>query len=146
MLWLPDVKLECSHTAKQSTDDPRFAVPMWLDSDNDEHVITYWMGTILRAAVVGGNDFTGNRWKTGKVVSYKGLRTGWYKRRMGMMHSAEALVGNYATVSNWFSELLMKCLQWPGFESTFLQCDDISAIDSLDVLKKGHESEAKTPG
>lgn len=136
-LWLPNIEsIECSTTAKTKTDDPRFVVPPWLDSNNHEHVIMYWVGTVLRAAVVGGSDFTGNRWKSGKVVSYKGLRTGWYKRRMGMMHSAETLVGNYATISNWFSELLMKSLQWPGFESSFLQCDDVTGIDSLDSLKK----------
>jgi predicted amidohydrolase len=136
-LWLPEINaLKCDTSAENKTTDPRFEIPPWLDHTNPDHIVVYWVGTILRSAVVGGSDYTGNRWKSGKVVSYKGLRTGWYKRRMGMMHSAEALVGNYATVTNWISELLMKCLQWPGFESTFLQCEDIAAIDDLTSLKK----------
>lgn len=136
-LWLPEIiALKCNTAAENKTADPRFEIPPWLDQNKPDHVVAYWIGAILRAAAVGGSDYTGNRWKSGKVVGYKGLRTGWYKRRMGMMHSAEALVGNYATVSNWLSELLMKCLQWPGFESTFLQCDDIAAVDNLNSLKK----------
>lgn len=136
-LWHPDINyLVCKARVESGTKDPRFAVPPWLDQTNHEHKIVYWLGTILRASVLGGSDFTANRWRAGKVVSYKGLRTGWYKRRMGMMHSAEALVGSYATVSNWLTELLMKCLQWPGFESTYLQCDDISKIEDLDSLQK----------
>lgn len=136
-LWLPSVEvLKCVSTAQTKTIDPRFEIPPWLDRNNSDHVVVYWIGTILRAAVVGGSDYTGNRWKSGKVIGYKGLRTGWYKRRMGMMHAAEALVGNYATISNWMSELLMKCLQWPGFESTFLQCEDIAGIDGLATLKR----------
>lgn len=136
-LWLPEIdELKCDTSADHKTTDPRFEIPPWLSRDNTDHVVAYWIGTILRAATVGNSDYTGSRWKSGKIVGYKGLRTGWYKRRMGMMHSAEALVGNYATVSNWLSELLMKCLQWPGFESTFLQNDDIAAVDSLNSLKK----------
>lgn len=136
-LWHPDMSsLKCTLAVNRLDDvDPRFEIPAWVDKDVPDHKLIYWVGSLLRASVVGGCDFTGNRWKAGQVVSYKGLRTGWYKRRMGMMHSAEALVGNYATVSNWFSELLMKCLQWPGFESTYLQCEDIASIDGLDSFK-----------
>lgn len=136
-LWEPEVtRLKCETAVEQSSKDPRFAIPPWVDRENLDHVVAYWLGAVLRAAVVGGNDYTGNRWKSSKVVSYKGLRTGWYKRRMGMMHSAEALVGSYATVSNWLSELLMKCLQWPGFESTYVQSDDIAEIDDIQSLRK----------
>lgn len=131
-LWRPEVKsITCSTHAQRPTIDPRFSVPVWLSQTSTENAIVYWIGAILRAAVVGGEDFTGNRWKSSTVVNYKGLRTGWYKRRMGMMHSPEALVGDYATVSQWFSELLMKCLQWPGFESTHIQHSDIARIDSI---------------
>jgi predicted amidohydrolase len=110
-------------------------MPQWIRRDSPENAVIYWIGSILRAAAIGGNDFTGNRWKTGSTQSYKGLRTGWYKRRMGMMHSAEALVGEYATVSNWFTELLMTCLQWPGFEATHIQHTEISGIDGLVTLQ-----------
>lgn len=136
-LWLPEViGIECKANQKLEISDPRFAVPSWVDRLNLDHLIVYWVGSILRASAVGGSDFTGNAWKGKTVAGYKGLKTGWYKRRMGMMHASEVLVGNYATVSGWFSELLMKCLQWPGFESTFLQNNDISQMDGIHSLKK----------
>jgi len=55
---------------------------------------------------------------------------------MGMLHSPEALIGEYATVSQWTSELLMHCLQWPGFESTYLKDEAIVAISDIASLKK----------
>ena len=111
---------------------------------NDDSYTLYWLGTVLRSVVVGTADFTGNRWKTGKTTGYKGLRTGWYKRRMGMMHAPEALVGEYATLSLWTSELLMKCLQWPGFESTYISHEDIKGIDSIADLTKVLENRLKS--
>jgi len=136
-IWRPDVKkVICSVSEQQGTpQDPRFLLPDWISDVIPDSAVIYWIGSILPAAVVGGNDFTGNRWKVGSTQSYKGLRTGWYKRRMGMMHSAEALVGEYATVSNWFSELLMTCLQWPGFEATYIQDVGISSIQDIESLK-----------
>jgi len=98
-------------------------------------VVLYWIGTILRSSVLGGADFTGNKWKESKVVTYKGLRTSWYKRRMGMIHAPEALIGEYATVTNWFSDLLMRCLQWPGFESSYVKCDDVREIIDIDTFE-----------
>jgi predicted amidohydrolase len=136
-LWRPEVKsIKCFSNSQKPTIDPRFSIPDWLSKTNPDNTVVYWIGTILRAAVVGGVDFTGNRWKASAVVNYKGLRTSWYKRRMGMMHSAEALVGEYSTVSQWLSELLMKCLQWPGFESTHLQHLDIANIDNIHNLQE----------
>lgn len=137
-LYLPEVtKIKCT-SGNGPTDDPRFVVPDWLaiDLEDTQCQKVYWLGTILRAAALGGADFTGSRWKTGKTVTYKGLRTSWYKRRMGMMHTPEALVGEYSTLSTWTSELLMRCLQWPGFESSHIRYDDIKAIVGLKTLKR----------
>ncbi|MBX9798901.1 MAG: hypothetical protein K2Y13_05515 [Burkholderiaceae bacterium] len=136
-IWNPRVtKIVCSDSRKtESVPDPRFAIPPWINQNNSDNAVMYWIGSILRAAAVGGNDFTGNRWRTGSVKGYKGLRTGWYKRRMGMMHSAETLVGEYATVSDWFAELLMTCLQWPGVEATYVQESDIADIQCILSLK-----------
>ena len=72
----------------------------------------------------------------GGLQTYKGLRSNWYKRRMGMIHSPEALVGEFSTVSDWFSDLLMRCLQWPGFESTFVKSNDVKRIDSLESFRE----------
>lgn len=133
-LCAPDSSFRCSMDASVVDDDPRFMAPDWLDDQKDAREV-YWIGCILRSAAVGATDYTGNRWRSSKVQSYKGLRTGWYKRRMGMMHAPEALVGEFATLSTWAAELLMKCLQWPGFESTYLTYGDIKAFDSIESLK-----------
>ncbi|MEW5251422.1 carbon-nitrogen hydrolase family protein [Microbulbifer sp. 2201CG32-9] len=134
-LWKPNQRLEIKEIKGSSCNDPRFALPNWLNNTNDAKVI-YSIGSILRSAAVGVADFTGNRWKPIKVQNYKGLRTGWYKRRIGMMHAPEALVGEFATLSSWSAELLMKCLQWPGFESTYLSYKDIAAIDSIEGFEE----------
>jgi hypothetical protein len=136
-LYLPEVtKITCKLGAE--LEDPRFKVPDWvvIDPDSMQCEKVYWLGTILRAAALGGADFTGNRRKKGKTVTYKGLRSSWYKRRMGMMHAPEALVGEYSTLSTWTSELLMRCLQWPGFESSHIRHEDIKRVVGLKSLKK----------
>lgn len=136
-IYKPEVKkLHCDLKRKTQL-DPRFEIPSWIcgDIDRDECEKVYWVGMILRAAAVGGADFTGNRWKQSKVVGYKGIRTNLYKRRIGMMHSPEALIGEYSTLSSWSSELLMRCLQWPGFEASYLRNDDIKAVVDISTLK-----------
>ena len=126
-------KVECGIVPKRGIPDPRFKIPEWLDTkSNDDKALLYWVGTIIRASVLGGADFTGNRWKAGKTITYKGLRTSWYKRRMGMMHAPESIIGEFATVSAWTSDLLMRCLQWPGFESSFVHHEDVRSIVDLD--------------
>lgn len=120
---------------KKYPSDPRYIKPKWV-VDKDDTSKIYWIGSVLRAVVIGSSDFTGNQWKTGKTTGYKGLRTGWYKRRMGMMHSPEALVGEYATCSQWVTELLMTCLQWPGFESSHILHEDIKSIETLVDFEK----------
>ncbi|MFT5636635.1 MAG: hypothetical protein ACI89T_002104 [Cognaticolwellia sp.] len=135
-VWLSEVKnIECKATKSDIGADPRFSIPSWVETNlTVDNGIIYWIGTILRAAVLGGADFTGSRWKAGKTVTYKGLRTSWYKRRMGMMHAPESIIGEFATVSGWFSDLLMRCLQWPGFESSYVQHDDVRAITDLETF------------
>ncbi len=129
-VWRPGKTLNSKRTPRSYTYDERFSLPNWLNDSQDAKKL-YWLGTILRAVIVGAEDFTGNRWKSSKSKGYRGLRTGWYKRRMGMMHTPEALVGDYATISQWTSELLMKCLQWPGFESTHISHEDIKNVESV---------------
>jgi hypothetical protein len=140
-LWHPETSIqECSVDEKDKAIDPRFKIPPWVmgpdgELDSDRAVI-YWIGAIMRSSVLGRLDFTGNRWKTGKTVTYKGLRASWYKRRMGMMHAPEAVLGEFATVTSWFSELLMSSLQWPGFQSTYVANEDIKAIEDLKTFKQ----------
>lgn len=128
-VWRPGTTLISKETSRSYPYDKRFSLPNWLHDATDAKNL-YWLGSILRAVIVGADDFTGNRWKSIKSKGYRGLRTGWYKRRMGMMHAPEALVGEYATISQWTSELLMKCLQWPGFESTHISHEDIKTVEN----------------
>lgn len=139
-IWNPKASEIVCHIAEANKfSDPRFNIPEWLfstENDIDESAKKiYWIGTILRAAVVGGCDFTGNRWKSNNLDTYKGVRTSWFKRRMGMMHSPESLVGEYATITGWLSELLMRCLQWPGFESNFIRHKDILNVINLNSFE-----------
>ncbi|PWK46854.1 reverse transcriptase domain-containing protein [Pleionea mediterranea] len=134
-------EVNCTYKASLVGKDPRFKIPDWIDSESDpEKGVLYWIGCILRASVLGGADYTGTQWKPGKTITYKGLRSSWYKRRMGMIHAPEAIIGEYATVSDWFSELLMRCLQWPGFESSFVKNEDIQRIQDLVSFRKCIES------
>ncbi|MBU1387134.1 MAG: hypothetical protein KKD32_04700 [Proteobacteria bacterium] len=133
-IWVPGCQIEVSKDTAKILKDPRFSTPPWL-SDTPGADVIYWIGSILRAVVIGKDDYTGNRWKSGKINGYKGLRTNWYKRRMGMMHAPEALVGDYATLSTWASEFLMICLQWPGFESTHIREDSLKTIYDLESCR-----------
>jgi len=134
-LYVPSVRhIHCT-LAKAAIEDPRFIAPGWLSEKNPDAKGLYWLGSILRSAILGGSDYTGNRWQDGSTVTYKGLRTSWYKRRMGMFHTPEKMVGEYSTVSPWISELLMRCLQWPGFEATYIQQEDIKTVNDLGSLK-----------
>jgi hypothetical protein len=144
-IWRPQVKLKCKQITPQSTqgDDPRYATPSWINFECPDASEIYWIGMVLRSAVVGSTDFTGSRWKKGAVVGYKGLRTGWFKRRMGMMHSPESLVGEFSTTSDWAAELIRRCLQWPGFESTHHEYDEVADIVDLESLKTALKSRLK---
>ena len=136
-IWQPYIQpVSCSPNTSAKVVDPRFQIPYWIDAQSDpEKAVLYWIGSILRASVLGGADYTGTQWKPSKTVTYKGLRSSWYKRRMGMIHAPEALIGEYATVSDWFSDLLMRCLQWPGFESSYVKSLDVQLIQDLESFK-----------
>ena len=139
-IWIPDCEIEVQKDTAKIIIDPRFSTPEWLATVPGADVI-YWIGSILRAVAVGNDDYTGNRWKSGLINGYKGLKTNWYKRRMGMMHSPEALVGDYATLSTWVSEFLMTCLQWPGFESTHITDESLKSISDLTTFRSAVEKQ-----
>ena len=99
--------------------DLRYAAPKWLPEDGDSHLL-YGLGCLLRACAVGSCDFTSVRqtlYRQDVSNIYRGLKSGWYKRRTGMMHSPEALVGETAPMSGWVTELLFNLLQWPGLNT-----------------------------
>ncbi|WP_417441327.1 RNA-directed DNA polymerase [Idiomarina sp.] len=129
-----DLYIEQSRKKLKRSVDPRYAIPEWID-DTTEKRLVYWIGMVLRAAALGSPDYTGNLWNNSKIAAYRGVKATWFKRRMAMMHSPESIIGEDATISDWFSEFLMKCLQWPGFEVNKIQHSDIASANNIsDVI------------
>lgn len=112
------IKITASITRQEENADLRYAVPSWLHEEGDAHLL-YGLGCLLRACAIGNCDFTAHQLLFRQDVSdhYSGLKCSWYKRRMGMMHSPEALVGEAAPMSGWVTELLFNLLQWPGLDT-----------------------------
>jgi hypothetical protein len=98
--------------------DPRYAPAPWVPEDGDGRVL-YALGCLLRACAIGSCDFTASQILFRQDISdvYTGIKSSWYKRRMGMMHSPESLVGEAAPMSGWITELLFILLQWPGLDT-----------------------------
>ncbi len=97
--------------------DDRFRSPGWLSEEADSNKL-YALGSLLRSCVTGELDFTVGQYLISEDVShaYLGVKSTWFKRRIGMAHQPEALVGYAAPMSSWVSELLYRLLQWPGLE------------------------------
>lgn len=139
-LWCPGVNIKCSIDRQdQDPGDPRYKSPKWLakrpQGSNDEQKI-YWVCSVLRSASLGNVDFTQrNDLKLGGD-KYDGIRTQWYKRRMGMLHTPESIVGSYGTISDWFASMLQHGLQWPGFSSSHLEEKDILSIGNIEEFKR----------
>lgn len=118
------VRLEHS----QATGDPRYLAPPWCDS---RFGWMYAIGRLLRAAATGEPDFTARQWvlreETGR---YLGIRSTWQKRRLGMMHAATALGGTTAPITPWFSELLLRLLQWPGIAAEVGLIPDFDSVST----------------
>ena len=103
---------------QQGNSDPRYAPAPWVPTEGDGRLL-YALGCLLRACAVGSCDFTASRILLRQDISdlYTGLKSSWYKRRLGMMHSPESLVGEAAPMSGWITELLFILLQWPGLDT-----------------------------
>ena len=116
-----------------SGSDSRYATPDWC---HPSRAWMYAVGRILRACATGEADFTARqtliRDDTGPYI---GLRSTWQKRRFGMMHSAESLGGFAASITPWFSELLLRMLQWPGLDIHRTLVDGWDSSDSIDGLR-----------
>jgi hypothetical protein len=93
---------------------PRQQTPAWC---RHERAWQYALGTILRAAAVGSNDFTLG-WRVGveEIGWYRGLPSTSARRRLGMLHTSQALGGSVSSVTPWFTDLLSALLRWPGIE------------------------------
>jgi len=115
------------------TSDDAYPIPDWV---NDEHIKLFHIGTFLRSCLLGKLDWTGFNAKTQIGVGYKGINTSFAKRKLGMMHSAEALGGHIAPMSNWLSSLLFRLLQWPGVQvnDTYNNWPKHWSLESLRLL------------
>lgn len=102
--------------SREYTEDTRYKKPTWL-SNNVESNKLYQLGCLLRACAVSDCDFTAQKALfRQKQHVYYGIKSSWFKRTTGMMHSPEALVGETAPMSSWVTELLFNLLQWPGLD------------------------------
>lgn len=110
--------VEVSPPTQQMNGDPRYAPAPWVPEEGDGRFL-YSIGCLLRACAIGSCDFTASQMVFRQDISdaYMGLKSSWYKRRMGMMHSPESLVGEAAPMSGWITELLFILLQWPGLDT-----------------------------
>lgn len=93
---------------------PRQRSPAWC---RHERAWQYALGAILRASAVGSNDFTLG-WRVGvdELGWYHGLPSTSTRRRLGMLHTSQALGGSVSSVTPWFTDLLSALLRWPGVE------------------------------
>jgi hypothetical protein len=140
-LWHPNVNISCSiDKIGKKAKDPRYKSPDWLVNDkqspnNDEKKL-YWVCSVLRSAALGHVDYTQRNDLKLDRAKYDGIHSQFYKRRMGMLHTPESIVGSYGTITDWFASFLQHGLQWPGFSSSYINQEDILSITSLSDFKK----------
>jgi len=110
--------VEAAQPIQKVNADPRYALAPWVPEEGDGRFL-YAIGCLLRASAIGSCDFTASQVLFRQEIgdAYVGLKSSWYKRRMGMMHSPESLVGEAAPMSGWITELLFILLQWPGLDT-----------------------------
>ena len=138
--------LEARAVESLKTTDGTYDTPSWC---RHEDAWMYALGRLLRAAATGEPDFTARHWLASEDTGwYSGLKSTWHKRRMGMLHSAEALRGTTAAITPWFSDLLLHLLRWPGVAQR--QGQDASTIETRrdfdDVIKKRLEFQKQLYG
>lgn len=91
---------------------PLYETPPWVEPDA---AWMYGLGRILRACVTGEFDYTTKRYlPTEDASRYTGLRSTWFKRRLGLLNSGKGLLDEPAPISPWLSNLLSILLRWPG--------------------------------
>lgn len=108
------VDLNLTIALPEEWQDPRFDSPTWCKKKDR------WkrdVGQILRAAVIGKTDFT-QPFCTPHVVQgcsrYRGVSSGWFKRKHGLFSDRQGLGHRMLPVSPWLAELVGRLLDWPG--------------------------------
>ena len=122
---LANTKIECSNWDKIQTLDtklkvsiepdesPLFGVPDWVLG---KHKPLYHAGMLIRSCLIGDLDWTSSNRYSQENGRYTGIKSGFIKRQLGLMHSPEYLNGQSAPMSGWLTNLLSHLLQWPGLQ------------------------------
>jgi hypothetical protein len=136
-------ELEVRYVGGTERYDPIYATPGWCEP---AYAWMYAFGRLLRAAATGEPDFTARHWLLREEPGwYSGIRSTWYKRRIGMMHTATALGGTTTAVTPWFTQLLLGLLKWPGTSNGSVQ-PDINSIQTPVELAKIFEERLSHQG
>lgn len=106
---------------------PWTETPPWVQN---EMRWAYRLGALLRAAIVGESDYTSRHYplREDTFDRYRGLRSSWYKRRMGLMPLTAGLGAEPTPISPWLNELIMRLLQWPGLELQGAGVEDFDTV------------------
>ena len=95
----------------------------------------YSLGKVLRAAIIGSADFTDHYFAPREGESpYRGLRTTWFKRRVGLTVITEGFGSEPTPISPWVNSLVLRLLQWPGLGAIQEGADDFDTITSPSEL------------
>lgn len=105
--------------------------PRWVEVD---HQPFYRLGMFIRSCLLGSVDWTQNAFVNFDSNNYRGIKTSFIKRQIGMMHSPESFHGEVSPTSNWLADLLFFLLQHPGIQ--FSEDHRFSEIKDWSSLKK----------
>jgi hypothetical protein len=148
-------KIKCDDWAKlQSLDVELIFTPSWLNDKglypipewiNKEHQTLYRVGIFIRSCLIGKLDWTSSYYNHKDNTKYSGIKSSFAKRQLGMMHSADALNGDMAPMSDWLSCFLFRLLQWPGIQlnDTYNDWPSNWNLESLHNLIKVRIAEQK---
>jgi hypothetical protein len=101
-----------SVTYTRSGDSNFNQTPTWIPVN---YKWVYSLGRILRSCLTGEHDFTSHTFLLREdPCSYKGIRSTWYTRRLGLNNHPQGLLREPSPITPWLSELLIRLLQWPG--------------------------------
>lgn len=104
--------LELKPSPARGGSSEMFRPPRWC---KPKAAWMYALGRVLRAAALGNNDFTlSARLGVHEAGWYRGISSTVAKRRLGMLHSSQAIGGTSSAITPWFSALLSGLLRWPG--------------------------------
>ena len=84
--------------------DPRYANPSWAKGERGK---LYALGRVLRAAVLGEEDFTSSVFELRQFRDgYSGLKSSWYKRQHGLSTDLSTSERDGHSLSPWFASLV----------------------------------------